>query len=112
MKVMTAVDAKNNFGSFIDAAQREPVIVTKKNRPVGVFISLQDLEGTNWQDQAIAVLAGANEPKEAGHAEWFKAKVTRSIERAKSGESASRPHAEAFARIEASLMQRFPAFNT
>lgn len=110
MKVMTAVDAKNNFGSFIDAAQREPVIVTKKNRPVGVFLSIQDLEGTSWQDQAVAVLAGAQEPKEAGYDAWFKAKVTRSIERAKSGEAASRPHAEAFARIEANLKSRFPNF--
>lgn len=110
MKVMTAVDAKNNFGSFIDAAQREPVIVTKKNRPVGVFLSIHDLEGTTWQDQALAVLSGAEEPKEAGHDEWFKAKITRSMKRAKSGESVSRPHEEAFARIEANLKSRFPNF--
>ena len=29
MKVMTARDAKNHFGEFLDTARREPVIVTK-----------------------------------------------------------------------------------
>jgi prevent-host-death family protein len=33
MKAMTAAHAKNSFGTFLDAVQREPVIVTKKNRP-------------------------------------------------------------------------------
>lgn len=110
MKVMTAVDAKNNFGSFIDAAQREPVIVTKKNRPVGIFLSLQDLEGTTWQDQALELLSGSTEPKEAGYDTWYKAKVTRAMERAKSGAAKSSPHDEVFARIEAKLRSRFPDF--
>jgi prevent-host-death family protein len=43
MKAMTAADAKNSFGSFLDAVQHEPVIVTKKNRPVGVMLSMQDV---------------------------------------------------------------------
>lgn len=110
MKVMTAVDAKNNFGSFIDAAQREPVVVTKKNRPVGIFLSLQDLEGTTWQEQALAAVSGVAEPKAAGYDAWYKAKVTRAMDRAKSGEAKSSPHAEAFARIEAKLRSRFPDF--
>ena len=41
---MTAADAKNSFGTFLDAAQREPVIVTKKNRPVGMMLSMQDVK--------------------------------------------------------------------
>ena len=110
MKVMTAVDAKNNFGSFIDAAQREPVVVTKKNRPVGIFLSLQDLEGTTWQEQALEAVSGVAELKEAGYDAWYKAKVKHAMERAKSGEAKSSPHAEAFARIEAKLRSRFPDF--
>jgi prevent-host-death family protein len=35
MKVMTARDAKNHFGEFLDSARREPVVVTKNDRPVG-----------------------------------------------------------------------------
>ena len=44
MKSMPAADAKNAFGTFLDAVQREPVIVTKKNRPVAMMISMQDIK--------------------------------------------------------------------
>lgn len=45
MKTMTASVASKEFGRYLDAAQREPVIVTKKNRPVAVTVSFQD-----WQE--------------------------------------------------------------
>lgn len=57
MKTMSAVDAKTRFGRFIDAAQREPVIVTKKNRPVGVFFSIDDIQDTIWGEEANAANA-------------------------------------------------------
>lgn len=44
MKVMTAKEAKNSFGVLIDTVQREPVLVTRRNRSVGVFLSIQDIE--------------------------------------------------------------------
>jgi len=53
MKTMTAVEAKTHFGRFLDNVQREPVIVTKKNRPVGVMLSMQDIEDTIWGDLAL-----------------------------------------------------------
>jgi len=43
MKVMTAKEAKNSFGIFIDTAQIEPVLVTKRQRPIGVFLSIQEI---------------------------------------------------------------------
>ena len=46
MKVMTARDAKNHFGEFLDSARREPVIVTKNDRPVGIMISIEDAANT------------------------------------------------------------------
>lgn len=52
MKTMTAANAKTHFGAFLDAAQREPIIVTKKNRPVGVMFSMQDIEDTIWGEEA------------------------------------------------------------
>lgn len=52
MKTMTAVEAKTHFGKFLDAAQREPVIITKKNRAVGVMFSMQDIEDTIWAEKA------------------------------------------------------------
>jgi prevent-host-death family protein len=53
MKTITAAAAKNSFGKFLDMAQREPVLVTKNNRPVGVFLSLEDLEDTVWAENAL-----------------------------------------------------------
>lgn len=44
MKTMTASEASKEFGRYLDAAQRDPVVVTKKNRPVAVTVSFQDWE--------------------------------------------------------------------
>jgi prevent-host-death family protein len=44
MKTMTAAQAKNAFGLLLDTMQREPVVITKKNRPVGMMLSMQDVE--------------------------------------------------------------------
>jgi len=44
MKTMTASVASKEFGRYLDSAMREPVIVTKQNRPVAVTISFQDWE--------------------------------------------------------------------
>ena len=52
MKTMSAAEAKTRFGQFLDSAQRAPVVVTKKNRPVGVMFSIQDIEDTVWGEQA------------------------------------------------------------
>ena len=60
IQTMTAADAKTRFGQFIDAAQREPVVVTKKNRPVGVFFSIQDIEDTIWWEATLKA-----------HNEWY-----------------------------------------
>jgi prevent-host-death family protein len=53
MKTMTAAEAKNAFGKFLDTARREPVLVTKNDRPVGVFLSMEDLEDTIWAERAL-----------------------------------------------------------
>ena len=44
MTTMTALQAKNGFGQFLDAAQRAPVTVTKNGREVGAMFSKADLE--------------------------------------------------------------------
>ncbi len=44
MKTMTASAASKEFGRYIDAVQREPVVITKQNRPVAVTLSMQDAE--------------------------------------------------------------------
>ncbi|SEO20218.1 prevent-host-death family protein [Gemmobacter aquatilis] len=44
MKTMSATVASKEFGRFIDAVQREPVLITKKDRPVAVTVSVADWE--------------------------------------------------------------------
>jgi prevent-host-death family protein len=44
MKSMTAADAKRGFGALLDAAQREPVTITKNGREVAVLVSREDFE--------------------------------------------------------------------
>ena len=44
MKTMTASVASKSFGHYLDSALREPVVITKQNRPVAVTISYQDWE--------------------------------------------------------------------
>lgn len=43
MKTMTAVEAKNAFGQFLEAAHREPVAVTKNNREIAALFSMEDI---------------------------------------------------------------------
>lgn len=41
MKIMPATIASKNFGNYLDTVQREPVVITKKNRPVAVTYSIE-----------------------------------------------------------------------
>ena len=43
MKTMTAVEAKNAFGRFLEAVHREPVAVTKNNREIAAMFSMEDI---------------------------------------------------------------------
>lgn len=44
MKTISANEAKNAFGSFLDSAQTEPVMLTEQDRPIGIFFSMHDVE--------------------------------------------------------------------
>ena len=99
MKVMTARDAKNHFGEFLDSARREPVVVTKNDRPVGIMISVEDAADTLFSDFFIE--------KESGYDEWLFGKVSKTMERVASGNTELREHSDAMSilkgRIEARL---------
>lgn len=73
MQIMTAKDAKTRFGEALDTMQREPILITKNSRPVGIMVSLDDIKGTYLADLFVE--------KEAGYDEWVKNKVTASMER-------------------------------
>jgi len=58
MDVIAAGEAKNCFGRLLDLAQRKPVTIEKKGRPVVVVMSieeyerLEELENKFWLEKA------------------------------------------------------------
>lgn len=73
MLIMSARDAKNSFGEALDIVQREPVLITRNNKPVSLMISLEDIKGTYLEDLFLT--------KQDGYDEWAKNKVSASMQR-------------------------------
>ncbi len=44
MITMTSTQAQNRFGEVLDAAQREPVAITRRGRPLAYVISPEELQ--------------------------------------------------------------------
>ena len=44
MRSFSATDAKQRFAALLDAAQREPVVIRRQNRDVGVLMSPEEYE--------------------------------------------------------------------
>ena len=44
MRTMSSVEAQNNFGMLLDSAQREPVTITRRGRPVAFLLSPQEYD--------------------------------------------------------------------
>jgi prevent-host-death family protein len=44
MRTMTSVEAQNHFGELLDAAQREPVSITRRGRPVAFVVSQHEYD--------------------------------------------------------------------
>lgn len=88
MQVISAKDAKLRFGELLDTMQREPVLVTKNNRPVGVFVSLKDVQGTHLEQLF-------NE--EEDYQDWEKEKILQAIVTIKNDVTQARPMKEVHA---------------
>lgn len=43
MRTVTSVEAQNKFGALLDNAQREPVSITRRGRPVAFVLSPADM---------------------------------------------------------------------
>ena len=98
MKVMTARDAKNHFGEFLDSARREPVVITKNDRPVGIMISIEDAADTVLPEFLI--------DKEPGYDGWLFDKVTATMARVESSETRVHGHGDAMALLRERLKAR------
>jgi prevent-host-death family protein len=95
---MTARDAKNHFGEFLDSARREPVVVTRNDRPVGIMISVEDAADTLFSDFFI--------DKESGYDEWLFGKVSKTMERVATAKTGLHEHSEAMSLLKGRLAAR------
>ena len=69
MKRIAAREAKNRFGTLLDAAQDGPVCVTGKGRAVGVMMSMphyQRLRGAAWERLTATMDALGEEASASG----------------------------------------------
>jgi prevent-host-death family protein len=70
MLTMTSLAAQNQFGTLIDASQRQPIVVTRRGRPVAVVLSYEDYQvSTQTIPFHVAALISENYPlrgQEAG----------------------------------------------
>ena len=59
MRSLTSVEAQHRFGELLDAAQREPVSITRRGRPVAFVVSPADMKDLvdGRQRRAAAVAA-------------------------------------------------------
>ena len=57
MVKMTATQAQRHFGLFLEVAEREPVLVTRRGQSIGVFLSMIDLEDMAMGNQALSAHA-------------------------------------------------------
>lgn len=98
MKIMTAREAKNHFGEFLDAARREPVVVTKNDRPVGIMISIEDAADTLLPEMLL--------DREADYDGWLFEKLVATMKQVDEGKSELIDHDEAIVRLRDRLKNR------
>lgn len=61
---LSAKDAKTHFGLLLDMAQRQPVTIEKKGRPVVVVLSLQDFSHYEQLEDELLALKAIQAEKE------------------------------------------------
>ena len=44
MRTISSAEAQNHFGELLDNAQREPITITRRGRPVAFVVSPQDMQ--------------------------------------------------------------------
>lgn len=64
MRAFAALEAKNRFGELLDAAQREPVTIEKRGRPVAVMMSkaeYDELQALRAEHLRAEILEGVSD---------------------------------------------------
>ena len=95
MKTLSARDAKNRFGEFLDMARREPVLVTKNDRPVGVSLSIEDAAETLVPERFME--------QEPGYETWLADKVGATLAEVSTGKARLHDHEVAMEELAARI---------
>lgn len=90
MPTMTALEAKNGFGPFLNAAQRAPV--TKNGREVGAMFSKADLEKMGESYLCEPLKEAVVEGMPISDALVRQAEMNRRLERSEADVAAGRVH--------------------
>ena len=53
--ILTSVEAKKRFGHLLDTAQREPITITRRGRPVAVLIAMQHYLALQQEKETVTV---------------------------------------------------------
>lgn len=61
---LSAREAKTHFGALLDMAQRQPVTIEKKGRPVAVVLSLLDFSRYEQLEDELLALKAIQAEKE------------------------------------------------
>jgi prevent-host-death family protein len=77
MKTMTSAEAQNGFGRLLDAAQREPIAITRHGRTAAFLVSPQEMDellgGMRRRSEAVAELIAWRAQAEANSSAGQKA---------------------------------------
>lgn len=57
MRTMTSAEAQNHFGMLLDTAQREPISITRRGRPVAYLFSAQEYAALTLPKSSIDELS-------------------------------------------------------
>lgn len=90
MKTVSSVEAQNHFGELLDNAQREPISITRRGRPVAFVVSQHDMaelaDARNKRSQAVsafeAYFAGVDARLSAEAKALTEADISRMIKKA------------------------------
>ena len=102
MTIMTSRNAKKRFGELRDSVRREPVVVTRNNRAVGIMTSIEDAADTVFPQPQL--------DKERGYDVWLFDKVSTTLARVDADDTKLHTHDDALAllreRIEARVRSK------
>ncbi len=70
MTVMSAKEARNNFGKMMEDVQREPIVITKHSRASAVLISAEDYRQMKLEKLRASLAIGEQQAKNGDFADF------------------------------------------